>query len=208
MIYRGVPLEDLPQAHYGTIYADPPWGFLTRSKGSVVAIPQRAPGQHYAPMSMKDLLALPVAQVAAPDCVLHMWLISSHVEIAIQLATSWGFKFKSLGTVWVKTQKHNPEVPKMSMGFWFRQEAEIALVFTRGSPKRLDAGVRQVILEPAREHSRKPDAGLDRVERLSAGPYLEMFSRSDRAGWDSWGDEAGKFQGHTRKTYPEVEALL
>lgn len=48
-------------------------------------------------------------------------------------------------------------------------------------------------MEPAREHSRKPDISLDRVEALSSGPYLEMFSRSDREGWDSWGSEAGKF---------------
>lgn len=200
MIYKGVPLEHLPQGHYATILADPPWGFLTRSKGNVEAIPQRAAELHYEPMSMAELVALPVAGVAAKDAILHMWVISSHVEIAMTLAAAWGFKFKSLGLDWVKTQKGDPEAPKMGMGFWFRQEAEISLVFTRGSPKRLSAGVRQVILEPAREHSRKPDLAIERVEALTAGPYLELFSRSGREGWDSWGAEAGKFDEiETRK---------
>lgn len=193
MIYKGVPLEHLPQGHYQTIYADPPWGFLTRSKGNVESIPQRAPELHYEPMTLIDLKALPVASVAAKDAILHMWVVSSHVEIAIALGASWGFKFKSLGQTWVKTQKGDPEAPKMGMGFWFRQEAEISLVFTRGSPKRASAGVRQAILEPAREHSRKPDLAIERVEALTAGPYLEMFSRSGREGWDSWGAEADKF---------------
>src|SRR5690606_24079235 len=108
-------------------------------------------------------------------CVLHMWVISSHVKIAIDIAEAWGFEFKSLGLNWVKTQKHNPEAPKMGMGKWFRQESEVSLLFTRGKPSRVSKGVRQVILEPAREHSRKPDLSLDRVEALSEGPYLEMF---------------------------------
>ena len=115
------------------------------------------------------------------------------MDQAFELAAKWGFTFKSLGLVWVKTQKGDPEAPKMGMGHWFRQEAEICLLFTKGKPSRIDKGVRQTILEPAREHSRKPDEAIARVERLTAGPYLELFSRSSRPGWDAMGNEKGKF---------------
>jgi len=190
-LYRRVPLSRLPQNHYGVIYADPPWGFLTYDKRQIV--PQRASVAHYKTMTLDALKALPVGSVAAKDCILHMWVISSHIDQAIDLGRAWGFTFKSLGLDWVKTCKGDPEVPKMGMGHWFRQEAEISLLFTKGKPKRVDKGVRQVILEPAREHSRKPDEGAARVMRLTAGPYLELFSRTARPGWDVWGDEAGMF---------------
>lgn len=199
-VYRRVPLSDLPKNHYGTIVADPAWGWMTWGKKNVV--PQRAEVQHYDAMTVEEIKALPVSEIAAKDCVLHMWVISSHVQIGIEIAEAWGFSFKALGFNWVKTQKHSPESPKMGMGKWLRQESEITLLFTRGKPKRLSAGVRQVIMEPAREHSRKPDCSLERAEALSNGPYLEMFSRSDRAGWDSWGAEAGKF---SRASLPEIE---
>ena len=190
-VFRDVPLDHLPHAHYGTIYADPSWGWLTYGKKNLV--PQRAERQHYDSMTIDEIKALPVSTIAAKNCVLHMWVISSHVRLAMDIAEGWGFEFKSLGLNWVKTQKADRQAPKMGMGKWFRQESEISLLFTRGKPKRLSGGVRQVILEPAREHSRKPDAGIERVEALSDGPYLEMFSRSNREGWDSWGKEAGKF---------------
>lgn len=189
-VYRDVPIETLTEK-YGTIYADCPWGFLTRQKK--LSIPQRHEVQHYAPMTMNELMALPVASVAAKDVVLHMWTISSHVQLCIKVAEEWGFEFKSFGWNWIKTQRGDPDAPKMSMGFWVRQESEIALLFTRGKPTRLDKGVRQVHFEPAGLHSRKPEEFMRRTERLSAGPYLEMFSRSDRPSWDSWGSEAGKF---------------
>jgi N6-adenosine-specific RNA methylase IME4 len=199
-----VSLTDLPRRHYKAIYADPPWGFTTFDKRN--AIPQRADTPHYAAMTFDDLKALPVADVAAKDCVLHMWVISSHIERALQLAEAWGFAFKSLGMVWVKTQKGAPETPKMGMGLWFRQEVEVCLLFTKGKPPRADKGVRQVIMEPAREHSRKPDEAADRVMRLSEGPYLELFARTPRDGWDSWGNEVTKFP--QRNGSDDLEALL
>lgn len=204
-VFRNVPLESLSKK-YGTIYADCPWGFLTYEKK--LMIPQRADEQHYAPMTMNDLLALPVYDIAAKDAVLHMWTISSHALLCLKVASYWGFDFKSLGWNWVKTQKSDPSKPKMSMGHWVRQESEIAFLFTRGKPKRLDAGVRQVHYEPIREHSRKPEEFLARAERLSDGPYLEMFSRSDRPGWDTWGAEAGKFTSRADKPKRNLDDVI
>jgi N6-adenosine-specific RNA methylase IME4 len=79
------------------------------------------------------------------------------------------------------------------MGYWTRANTEPCLLATRGRPKRLNADVRQAIIEPRREHSRKPDGIHKRIERLVAGPYLELFARQQRPGWDVWGNEVDKF---------------
>lgn len=202
------PMTGVRINRYKVIYADPPWSFKTYSAPVEGTVPHRGEIEPYKTMTAEDLLDLPVSNVAADDCVLHMWVISSHIEQAIILGAAWGFTYKSLGMVWVKTQKSDPEKPKMGMGHWFRQEAEVCLLFTRGKPKRLSAGVRQVILEPAREHSRKPDEAMTRVESLSAGPYLEMFSRSSRPGWDAMGDQQGKFDTVDLKEMAEIEDLI
>jgi N6-adenosine-specific RNA methylase IME4 len=83
--------------------------------------------------------------------------------------------------------------PFVGMGYWTRSNSEFCLLGTRGKPKRLNADVRQAIIEPRREHSRKPDCVYNRIERLVAGPYLELFARTTRPGWTSWGNQVGKF---------------
>ena len=83
----------------------------------------------------------------------------------------------------------------MGMGYWTRANTEPCLLATRGKPKRLNADVRQGIIEPRRQHSRKPDCVHGRIERLVAGPYVELFARQSRPGWDVWGNEVGKFDG-------------
>lgn len=191
-VFHTGPLQGLRRQHYGAIMADPPWSFKTYSNRDRGTVPHRGE-EPYRSMTMEELQSLPVVELAAKDCLLHMWTISSHVDQAIELGQRWGFTFKTLGFNWVKTQKSDPEKPKMGMGKWLRQDAEIGLIFTRGKPSRLSAAVRQTILEPAREHSRKPDEAMVRIEQLVAGPYLEMFSRSSRRGWDAMGDEVGKF---------------
>ncbi|ARB05726.1 DNA methyltransferase [Synechococcus virus S-ESS1] len=207
-IVRTGPMAGLRRVHYGVIYADPPWSFKTYSNRDEGTVPHRSSEAPYRSMTAEQLVLLPVEEVAAKDCVLHMWVISSHIDQALALGRAWGFTFKSLGLVWVKTQKGDPETPKMGMGKWFRQEVEMCLLFTRGKPSRASAGVRQTILEPAREHSRKPDVGYERVEALSAGPYLEMFSRSSRPGWDCMGDQVGKFDPLDPLEAAEIEDLI
>lgn len=207
-IVRSGPLAGLRRLHYGLIEADPPWSYKTYSKPVEGTVPHRSEEEPYKTMSREELLALPVAELAAKDCVLHMWTISSHIDQALELGKAWGFTYKSLGLNWVKTCKSDPEKPKMGMGKWLRQDSEIGLIFTKGKPTRVSAGVRQTILEPAREHSRKPDERLERLEALVAGPYLEMFSRSTRDGWDVMGNEVGKFNELDPVELAGIEELL
>lgn len=202
------PMAGLRKWHYGAIMADPPWSFKTYSNRDQGTVPHRTSEAPYKSMTYDELLALPVVDLAAKDCVLHMWTISSHLDQALLLGSAWGFTFKSLGLVWVKTQKGDPETPKMGMGKWLRQEAEIGLLFTKGKPSRVSAGVRQTILEPAREHSRKPDESLVRMEALCSGPYLELFSRSTRDGWDAMGNEKGKFDSLDPREAFAIGALV
>lgn len=173
---------------YACILADPPWQFLTYA-GS--ALPGRSDERHYDLMTLDEIKAMQIP--AARDCALFLWVVDSHLDQGFRLIEAWGFTFKTIAFVWVKTQKHDPEQPRMGMGLWTRKESEICLLATRGKVSRMDAGVRQVIMAPRREHSRKPDEIYGRIERLVQGPYLEMFARQRVDGWDAVGDEVGKF---------------
>lgn len=193
-----IGFDGLPRKHFGFIEADPAWGW-TNYSGKASA-PHRSTDAPYSVMSLDEMKALPVAEVAAKDCLLNMWVIGSHIDQAIELGRHWGFTFKSDGFVWVKTGKHDPAVRPISMGKWVRKQVEYSLLFSRGNPSRTDAGVRQlietddrVIYAPKREHSRKPDERYERIERLVAGPYLEMFARQQRPGWATWGNQTDRF---------------
>lgn len=195
-------MPDLPLNHYGCILADPPWAFRTFSGENMT--PHRCAEDHYRTMALDELMTLPVGDIAANDCALFMWVVGSHLEESILLARSWGFRFKTDVFYWAKQRLIGgnqinlftgdiPE-PRIGFGYWSRKQVESCWLFTRGSPRRLSKGVRQLIVEPRREHSRKPDAQYERIEALVAGPRLELFARASRPGWDCWGNEVGKFE--------------
>lgn len=177
---------------YGAILADPPWKYdIGGCRGSA--------DKHYTTTATEGICEIPVPDWAADDCVLFVWgtwpkLWDSHEVIA-----AWGFTFKTCAFVWVKGEGL-PMWPddiktEVGMGYWTRSNTEFCLLATRGKPKRLNADVRQVIIDRRREHSRKPDEIYARIERLVDGPYLEMFARQTRDGWDAWGNQTDKF-GH------------
>jgi N6-adenosine-specific RNA methylase IME4 len=181
----------LPAGPFGVILADPPWAFKSWSGKHVT--PHRTANDHYVTRPRSALSQLPVCQSAARDCVLFMWTVDSHIDEAIELGKAWGFKFKTRAFTWRKLTKDGSRA-RISMGYWTRKQSEICLLFTRGTPKRLSKGVREIIDAPIREHSRKPDEQYARIEALVAGPYLELFARQTRPGWESWGDQVGKFE--------------
>jgi len=174
---------DFPEGQYGAILADPPWNFHTWSnKGR-----NRSADKHYGLLDLDAIKALPVGDLAAPDCALFLWATWPMLGDALEVIRAWGFKYKSVGFVWVKVNKD--DTPFMGLGYWTRANTEPCLLATRGKPKRLHADVSQVIIEPRREHSRKPDCVHERIERLVGGPYIELFARRPMAGWTVWGDE-------------------
>lgn len=193
------PLAPLERGAYGAIVADPAWTFASNS----LARPGRNPRRHYACMSIAEISALPVAELAAPDCALFLWITGPHlvIDAHLPIMKAWGFKPSGLGFTWIKL---NPRAPTlfwtardlhMGGGFTTRKNAEFCLIGKRGRSVRRHSGVHEVIVEPRREHSRKPETFRDRVEQY-VGPGVriaELFSRSARPGWDAWGNEAGKF---------------
>jgi N6-adenosine-specific RNA methylase IME4 len=191
------PFAGLPKRHYGAILADPPWKFMT------LWGPDSGPGNRsadYPTMSIDEIKALPISDLAAKDSVIFVWGIWILVSEVIDIIRAWGFEYKTCAFCWLKAnakqldmfQEEWPTVD-IGLGYWTRANSEFCLLATRGKPKRLNADVRQGIIAPRREHSRKPDEIHQRIERLVAGPYLELFARQHRPGWDVWGNETTKF---------------
>jgi N6-adenosine-specific RNA methylase IME4 len=131
---------------------------------------------------------------------------------ALDVMGHWGFEFKTIGFVWAKSYKDHDWVGDtahpIGTGYWTRANPELCLFGTKGKPKRLSRAVRKLIVAPRREHSRKPDEIYGRIEALCEGPYLEMFARFPRAGWDRIGAQDGIEQRRWKSnSYPGEEAV-
>jgi N6-adenosine-specific RNA methylase IME4 len=153
-------------------------------------------------MSLADIKSLPVAAWAAPDCVLLLWATDPLLDKALDVIRAWGFTYKTVGFCWAKLNKSAPRTDSgldserdffTGLGLWTRANPELCLLATRGHPSRRSRGVRKLIVSPRREHSRKPDETYERIEALCDGPYLELFARGRRPGWDGWGSQSEGF---------------
>jgi N6-adenosine-specific RNA methylase IME4 len=171
---------------FACIYSDPPWGWRARSaKGT-----GRGAVSHYDVMSFDALAALPVADMAAPDCALFLWSINSMLPQALDLIEAWGFQYKTVAFTWAKRTRLDAGW-HFGLGYWTRQNTESCLLAVRGRPKRVGRDVPELVVSPVRLHSQKPDEVRERIERLVAGPYLELFARMTAPGWSSMGDQVG-----------------
>jgi len=170
------------------ILIDSPLAFSTYSaKGE-----GRTPQHHYRCLSFDELAALPITSITAKDAWMFSWVPLRSVDLVKPLFEAWDFNFSGSGLVWVKTNKKKPGF-FMGAGYTTRKNVEISWLGRRGKPKRLSTSVRELIIAPRREHSRKPDEQYERIEQFCAGPYVELFARTRRAGWHQWGDELGCF---------------
>lgn len=146
----------------------------------------RGANQHYSVMSLEDIAALPVGDLAAPNSLLWLWATAPMLNQQITVIEKWGFTFKTSG-VWVKTTKHGKIA--FGTGYLLRNAHEPFLIGTKGAPK-VKRNVRSVIMGPVREHSRKPDEAFEAAERLMPDARrIEVFSRTNRPGWSAWGNE-------------------
>jgi len=195
-----VLLEGLEKKHFACLSADVPWKFVVRSKKGE----NRSPEKHYDTMTLEEIAALPVAEYVTDNSFLLFWVTGPHFAQGnhLSIMRAWGFEPTSVWGVWIKP---NPKTMRqgffffndfsffVGMGYTTRQNAEFVVLGKRGKPKRLSKAIRQVMAEPKREHSRKPDEYFERVEKFCDGPRLELFSREERAGWTCRGNEVGKF---------------
>jgi N6-adenosine-specific RNA methylase IME4 len=162
---------------YSTIVADPPW--LYRQGGPTTGFaPLRPPP--YSMMAVEDIAALPVGELAGKSAHLYLWTTNKYLRHAFDIAHEWGFK-PSQTLTWCKPAQG------IGPGGAFSNTTEFVLYCRRGSlgyKSRVDTTWWNWQRGP---HSVKPPAFLDVVEAVSPGPYVELFCRSPRFGWDSWG---------------------
>jgi N6-adenosine-specific RNA methylase IME4 len=197
-------LGGLPKHHFGAILADPPWVYKTWTQSQN---PQssRNVERHYKTMRSSDIKALPIAELASPGgCHLFLWATGPNLPLALEVISAWGFKYSGIAFTWIKLRKSfDPNQLRVlptadrdfhvGLGFTTRKNSEFCLLARRGNARRLSKSVRELILSPRREHSRKPDETRERIEQYCVGPYLDLFSRAERPGWICRGYEAGTF---------------
>lgn len=193
--------------HYRVVYADPPWNFRSYAACVDPRGGDRHVEKYYQTMKIEEINALPIKRLAHPDgCHLFLWATGPSLEKAFTTIRAWGFKYSGIGFTWVKLKRKHGKAGSQwafvpiaelaselhtGLGFTTRKNTEICLLARRGNARRLAKDIREVIIAPVREHSRKPDEAIERIERYCAGPYLELFSRTDRPGWTAWGDQLG-----------------
>ncbi len=187
---------------YNVILADPPVPFEVWGKRPG-GTDSRSAEAHYSTMTWADLngLALAIQAVAAPDCCLFLWMCQPLLIETLRMADAWGFEYKTKAFSWVKTYTNKSSF-FVGMGYWTRANTEDVLLFTRGNPRRARKDVYQLlatleadpysapaVIAPMTRHSEKPSEVQDRIERLVSGPYLELFGRKHRDGWQVVGNE-------------------
>lgn len=173
---------------YNVIYADPPWQYDN-------AIRNWGPAKlHYRTMPLDKICSLAgeIRLPIADNAVLFLWVTNPFLRDAFSVVDAWGFEYKT-HMVWVKT-----DLVKPGSGFYIRGRHELLFICTRGSftppDKHISPPIGSVIEAPLQEHSRKPPTVYDIIERLYPGcNYIELFARSERDGWNTWGDEVGKY---------------
>jgi N6-adenosine-specific RNA methylase IME4 len=198
------PFDGLPRGHFRAIAADPPQRFKSYTALQVANWNSRRDVEkHYDCMTIEEIAALPVRDLAHPEgCHLWLWITGPNLMRANEIIEGWGFRYSSIAFAWMKLRPGYVErQPRLfserdlnvGLGLTTRHNVELCLLARHGNARRLDKGVREVVLAKRREHSRKPDEVYARIERYCAGPYLELFARERRPGWVAWGDEVNKF---------------
>lgn len=171
---------------YPTIVADPPWHYdriggnyswrQGRPSGEAMPLP-------YDTMTLGQIADVPVRQLAAKDAHLYLWVTQKYLRDAYWISEAWGFNVSCV-LVWCKRPTG------FNVGGTYMSTTEFVLFCRRGSLKAKQRVERQWFEWSRGEHSAKPEAFLDLVEQVSPGPYLELFARRQRLGWDTWGNEA------------------
>lgn len=169
---------------YSVIYADPPWWYNQRQPGSKFG----TGANKYSLMRTEDICRLPVPPLAAANCALFMWATLPRLPDALQVMEAWGFRYATTAFVWVKVNANNGKY-FAGPGNYTASNAEIVLLGVKGKMRPSAKLVPQVVAVPRTFHSAKPEEVANRIERMYAGPYVELFARRYRPGWDCTGNQ-------------------
>lgn len=164
---------------YQIIYVDPPWHY--RDKGLAGS---RGASCKYPVLTTQQITALAVERLAATDCCLFLWATMPNLPAAFKVVERWGFKYKTVAFTWVKYNKNTGSL-FWGMGNWTRANAEVCLLATKGTPKRISASVHSIVETPVGQYSAKPPIVRDRIVNLCGDvPRIELFARTHTPGWD------------------------
>ena len=168
---------------YEIIYGDPPWHYRDKANAG-----KRGASHKYLVVGDVHIKELPVGDIADKDCMLFLWITMPKLPVAFEVIKAWGFEYKTCAFTWVKKYKNGNNF--FGMGRWTRSNAELCLLATRGKPKRIDAGVSQIIESVPGRHSEKPKEARDLIVRLIGDKNrIELFAREKVSGWDCWVNE-------------------
>ena len=191
--------RDLPDRRYDVILADPPWAYYgQQNKWGAAA-------KFYATAPDEAIVALPIPELLTDRGVLFLWATSPRLDVAMACLAAWRLNFRGIAFVWVKARKDGGPIGAQGVRpSIVKPTAEYVIAASRvakGRPMPLaDEGVANVILAPKRAHSQKPEEVRDAIDRLYPSvSKLELFARSERPGWDAWGNEVGKLEGPQAK---------
>lgn len=158
---------------YSTIVADPPWRYASAATTKADA------SKHYSTMPTDDVCRMPVEELAADDSHLWVWATNGLMEDAYRVVRAWGFSPLTLVT-WCK--------PGPGVGHYLRNNTEHLILASRGKPLTPDEKPLSTWYQwPRTPHSVKPPAAYDLIERVSPAPRVDLFCRSPRMDWDSFG---------------------
>lgn len=169
-----------PRGGFRICLADPPWSFGDTQSNRPF---------NYDRMDARGIRELAVSSIVAKNAALFLWAPDTHFAEALRVMSRWGFEYRSVAFVWSKITKDRK--PAMGMGHCTRKSCEFCLYGVRGSMKRLDAGVRQLIESEPGRHSEKPAETRDRIVQLFGDlPRIELFARQAAEGWSRWGRQS------------------
>ena len=171
---------------YQIIYADPPWEYKDTQKSGGTAYFGAC--VRYNLMSLNDIKNLPIKDISDNNCVLFLWVVSPLLPEALEVVSSWNFKYKTIAFCWSKITKNYIRVS--NMGRWTMGNVELCLLATRGKPQRIRKNIKQIVEAVRTDHSKKPDEIRNRIVELMGDlPRIELFARQKVDGWDCWGNE-------------------
>ena len=179
-------MAEKPTKRYRTIVADPPWKYESPAFGY-------GADANYPTMRPEDIANMGVGLWAEDNAHLYLWTTNSFMEEAHRIVRGWGFATKTILT-WIKRRPVNDNW--LGMGYYYRNVTEHILFAVRGSLKVFHNDCPNFFFAPRGSHSEKPAAFYDMVERMSPGPYLDVFARTQRLRWDTFGNEAFDFREH------------
>jgi N6-adenosine-specific RNA methylase IME4 len=194
-----LPWPPAPGERFAIAAIDPPWHYNVWGQPGDPD-KDRSPQRHYPTADLDHLMTLPMSSLLADDAWVALWITGPLLAtgVHVQLAYAWGLQISGMGFVWIKLWNGTDtgifqRTPLLEQdlavggGYTTRKNAEFCILLKRGKPRVARRDIREVIVSPRREHSRKPDEFYRRMEHFAVGPRLDIFGGRPRDGWTYWG---------------------